>query len=236
LTRYPVKDDESVKLLLLRVVRRFIELGSNVNAKNNAGETILHSACVMDNPEVVKLLISSGANPMEPNFEGEPCVYTAVRAGNIQIVKLLLDFGIDAHMTANGKSPIDIARQLNDTELVRLLSGETAELSKKQTRTKYKKSVLHSYNEFMEEGESRVSMKFSLSDLEQLKGPSSPRSTTLPGQAIHKSRTAPQIEIGTRKDPHWRATEKKAATPNVRTKISLGSSREVTIKNIKTIN
>lgn len=66
LVRHPIEKNR--KDLLLRVIRKLIQLGCNVNAKNDAGETCIHSACVLDNPEVVKLLIACGANAKEPNL------------------------------------------------------------------------------------------------------------------------------------------------------------------------
>ena len=67
LVRNSTKDDHTNQLLLNNC-KKLIVLNCDVNSKNNVGETCLHSACVLDNSEVVKLLISSSASISETNW------------------------------------------------------------------------------------------------------------------------------------------------------------------------
>lgn len=124
LVRVPIKDNEDNQLLL-RTCKKLILLSCDVNSKNNVGETCLHSACVLDNPEVVKLLLDSGAMVSETNCEGESCLFTAVRASNKNVVKVLLENGASCDTSSVcGKSPLDIARQKRDASLIELLTGK----------------------------------------------------------------------------------------------------------------
>lgn len=120
--------------------------------------------------------------------DGETCVYTAVRAGNIHVVKALMDYGVDISSSVNGKTPLDIARQLNDEPLVRLLSGlflclfshifishtifilylgEDVEITEKAERKKYQKSTPQR-DLFWSDDSNRVSMQFCVDDLNEL--------------------------------------------------------------------
>lgn len=68
LVRYPTDNSEETQELLLQVIQKLIHHNANVNAKNNSGETCLHSACVLDTPSVVKLLLASSASATEKNL------------------------------------------------------------------------------------------------------------------------------------------------------------------------
>ena len=57
------------------------------------------------------------------NSQGEPCIFVAVKAGNNSVVEALINFGVDPLATANGKSTMDLARELKNESLIQLLSG-----------------------------------------------------------------------------------------------------------------
>jgi Ca2+-binding EF-hand superfamily protein len=60
-----------------------------IDARDDAGNTSLHSAARDNDVEAVKSLLEAGANAAAANKIGEAPIHTAARAGNLRMVKLL---------------------------------------------------------------------------------------------------------------------------------------------------
>ena len=76
-------------------------------------------------PEIVRLLIAHGS-PVDGR--GSPAGHTPLHEaafnGDLALVRLLLDSGADRSVrTAEGDTPLDIARKHNRAEVVRVLGG-----------------------------------------------------------------------------------------------------------------
>jgi ankyrin repeat protein len=73
-------------------VRRLLEMGADVNARNDAGATALMWA--VDDLEITTLLLERGADPNVRSVDGRtPLAVAAGRAGASDVVKALLDHG-----------------------------------------------------------------------------------------------------------------------------------------------
>ncbi len=61
---------DSIKQNNLAEVQKLLAKGENVNAANEQGNTPLHYAVALDNPEIVKVLLAKGANLRAKNDKG----------------------------------------------------------------------------------------------------------------------------------------------------------------------
>lgn len=77
----------------LEVIRRLIEAGADVNARNNDGWTALMKAATVGNIEVVKLLLKAGADINAKNIRGDKALSCAKKAGHQKIIQLLRGAG-----------------------------------------------------------------------------------------------------------------------------------------------
>ncbi|KAJ9634602.1 hypothetical protein H2199_008885 [Coniosporium tulheliwenetii] len=86
----------------LPICRRLIELGANVNARNEGLNTALHGASLSGHKKIVELLLDHGA---DVNAQDE-WLYTALHyaslSGHKKIVKLLLDHGANVNAQDEG--------------------------------------------------------------------------------------------------------------------------------------
>ncbi|KZC13413.1 PREDICTED: BRCA1-associated RING domain protein 1-like [Dufourea novaeangliae] len=65
----------------------------NINKINTKGETILHSACLKNKIDYVKLLLAAGANPNTKDNAGWTPLQEVVSSGFVNLCKLLLENG-----------------------------------------------------------------------------------------------------------------------------------------------
>jgi ankyrin repeat protein len=87
--------------------------GSNVNARNDRGETPLSLAVGVGFVEGVDMLLSGGARVNDPGADGETPLIAAVHQRNIQLVRTLIKAGGDPTRADNsGRTARDYA-QLN---------------------------------------------------------------------------------------------------------------------------
>jgi ankyrin repeat protein len=113
-------------------IRRLIERGANLRAKDKWGYTPLHRAVERDYKELAKLLIGSGADVMAKNKDGETPLHRAVRWANIEVAKFLIDSGADVN--AKGyldRTPLFWAVDGYYTEIAKLLIDSGADVNAK---------------------------------------------------------------------------------------------------------
>ena len=106
------------------VIKAFIDAGTDVNAKNEFGNTVLHEAASFnENPEVIRLLINAGADINAQNNEYEsPLITACMNNKNPEIVKTLLDYGADVNIKNKyGQTCFEVAYSHKSTMLKPLL-------------------------------------------------------------------------------------------------------------------
>jgi ankyrin repeat protein len=105
----------------IRMVRFFLEIGADVNAKNKDGKTALMLASDKGNLEAVKLLLDKGAEVNAKNKDGKTALLVA---SNLEVAKLLLDKGGDVNVKdKNGATALREASWRSDNEMVNLLKA-----------------------------------------------------------------------------------------------------------------
>lgn len=107
------------------ILRSLIGHGAQVNGNAKASAPIILAAG-QGNEEVVKLLLDAGADANAVNAaNGFTPLHRAIASGP-SMVKLLLDAGAEpGAVNRAGMTPLDLAREANQQELVELLSAES---------------------------------------------------------------------------------------------------------------
>lgn len=102
---------------------------TQLNVKNNHGESLLMLVCLKGNLKLAQLLVERQADINHPGWT--PLHYAAT-SGNAKIIKLLLDESayIDAE-SPNGTTPLMMAARYGTTEAVKLLIDEGADIQVK---------------------------------------------------------------------------------------------------------
>jgi ankyrin repeat protein len=96
-----------------------------VNIRDSNGSTPLHRAVVSGNPRLIRLLVAAGADVNAPDRRGYTPLHGAVCNHNRAAVELILSQGGRADLkTKSGQSAGDLALEVNDDELARLLGKE----------------------------------------------------------------------------------------------------------------
>lgn len=92
---------EAVKTGNLIRLKEIINLGVNINNKDQNGNTILFLASLYGQKEVVELLINIGANVNERDNNGRTPLMYAAYNGHTSVIELLLQSGADVYQTDN---------------------------------------------------------------------------------------------------------------------------------------
>jgi len=167
------------------LVKYLVSKGADVNAKDDSGETPLHNAARFCNVEVAKYLISKKADVNAKDKEGETPLhyvtknavpdsvkarileeadketrqrFTAMVNGNTAIAKALVAKGADVYAGDRwGKTPLDLAEERENQELVQYFSkqkpknsSQTPSAEEKEIRdcfARYKAAILNQQGE-----------------------------------------------------------------------------------------
>ena len=104
----------------IEAVNQHLEVGADVNARENNKWTPLHYAAYYGHKVVAELLITEGADVNAKSDDGWTPLHDATSIGHKEIVELLLAKGANVNAKNNyGNTPLDLA------------SGETADLLRK---------------------------------------------------------------------------------------------------------
>ncbi|MFB0553824.1 MAG: ankyrin repeat domain-containing protein [Phycisphaerae bacterium] len=106
---------------LLEKLKELIGKGSNVNAKNNAGETALDIAIQEYRQDIAKLLVDKGA---------DVSIHTAAFIGDINKVKTFVEDGSSADKAdASGQTPLHYATAGNHKAIAEILVSHGADVN-----------------------------------------------------------------------------------------------------------
>uniref|UniRef100_A0A1B6CRZ2 Uncharacterized protein n=1 Tax=Clastoptera arizonana TaxID=38151 RepID=A0A1B6CRZ2_9HEMI len=117
-----------------KIVKKLIEFGANLNAKDIAGFTPLHDAIINKNINISKYLLDQGADPMvkEDDYGFYPFHY-ACRMNNLKFIQLLLkkmleikDFSINT-VGFDGRSPLMLSISSKNIKIIQLLLDHGAD-------------------------------------------------------------------------------------------------------------
>jgi ankyrin repeat protein len=100
--------------------------GAAVDAQDNNGHTALHFAVQENNPEIVLALLSHGACVDAKDIHGNTPLWRAAFNAHedYRLVKILVSHGADPNLRNNsGYSPLDLASQFGDEQLLTVLKG-----------------------------------------------------------------------------------------------------------------
>ena len=91
-------------------LRRLLDRGVNVNARDRYERTPLHLVAEYGHTETVRLLLDRGADPNKRDVFGYTPLHSAAEGGRFETVRLLLDRGADPDaLDEDGLTPRDIA-------------------------------------------------------------------------------------------------------------------------------
>tara|TARA_Y100001934_G_scaffold258334_1_gene328423 strand:- start:204 stop:644 length:441 start_codon:yes stop_codon:yes gene_type:complete len=100
-----------------------------LNITQGMGCTILHTAVIANDVDVVKALIKRKVDidkrTQSIKSEGLTALHLAVLDRNIEIVRLLLLAGADKYIKYNGLSSVDLAKSSSNKDLMDLIENET---------------------------------------------------------------------------------------------------------------
>ncbi|MDX6917661.1 ankyrin repeat domain-containing protein [Pectobacterium carotovorum] len=106
------------------VVNKLIELGIDVNHQDDKGQTPLHYTAQHKMKDVAEIILMNKGDVLVTDKFGNQALWTAVfnARGDYDIVSLLLKYNsLPEHKNNSGRSPLDFARQIKDTDLISIL-------------------------------------------------------------------------------------------------------------------
>ena len=116
----------------IEAVKQHIAAGADVNAKVKFGWAPLHIATMFGHKETAELLISSGADlNAKDNNDGWIPLHYAAQKGHKEIAELLIANGVDVNAKKNnGRTPLDRAIWINETEIADLIRKHGGKIDK----------------------------------------------------------------------------------------------------------
>ena len=125
----------------LNRVRMFLNSGTNVNARNNSGQTALHWAAMMERLAVVRELLDRGANVNARNNNGQTALHLAAYYGHLAVVRELLDRGANVNARGSGQTALHWAASFGHLPVVRLLLDRGANTNRVLNRRNIRANI-----------------------------------------------------------------------------------------------
>jgi ankyrin repeat protein len=119
----------AIERALTRQVQAHIHWGSDVNAKSDEGEPLLHLAVRKADEPICRILLDADADPNAQDRDGVTPLERAVQQGSTPIVQLLLGAGVDPDAASTPeRSPLRVAKDLGLDRIAALIAdaGGTA--------------------------------------------------------------------------------------------------------------
>lgn len=112
----------------LEIAKLLVAKGANVRAENAYGQKpidLTHYGKDNGYKGVMELLLDKGGGKVnDTDKDGYTLLRCAVIIGNLEVIKFLIDKGANIHAKDNkGRTPLDLARERGNTEVVSMLSG-----------------------------------------------------------------------------------------------------------------
>ena len=108
----------------LNGVRNALDLGSDVNAVGENGDTPLHAAVIDRDYNIIYFLIKRGADVNAVNRNGDTPLHYALLENDITGVRLLLENGADVNaVNRNGDTPRGIAKRYGYKTIINIFKG-----------------------------------------------------------------------------------------------------------------
>ncbi|MBA3237255.1 MAG: ankyrin repeat domain-containing protein [Parachlamydiaceae bacterium] len=113
-----------------------IDIGANINLKDEKGKTLLHTFTTMKNGlEKVKLLINFGVDVNIKDDNGETALYIAILLKKISEIKLLIAANADVNVkNLKDSTPLHEATYGGNLEIVKLLFAAGADVNAKDSK------------------------------------------------------------------------------------------------------
>lgn len=119
------------------MVKKLIQLKSEIDAKNFSGETALMLACRKGNPKIVQLLLTAKANPLLKDGQGKAPIIHAVETGSTEVIRPLLESGAKLDAKYLGSTPLMISCLIGNLDMVKILIDCGANPAEKDTKGKH---------------------------------------------------------------------------------------------------
>jgi ankyrin repeat protein len=111
----------------LDLLKRFVAMGDDINAKADNGESLLHVACKFGYAATVRYLCEHGAVLDWQDNNGNTALHVAAEVGHKEIYRILLNRGASVNVQdKNGKTPLILATEKGGVEIVRELQTAKA--------------------------------------------------------------------------------------------------------------
>lgn len=115
-------------------VRRLVQGGFDVNARQADGATALHWAAYHGDEDLAEVLLDAGANVTTANRNGATALWLAANRGDADVIEVLLDGGADANEELPlGRRPLMLAARSGVVEAVQVLLDHGADVNAKES-------------------------------------------------------------------------------------------------------
>ncbi|QQO08548.1 ankyrin repeat domain-containing protein [Breznakiella homolactica] len=111
----------------LRLISQILDYKAAVNARNQAGDTALHTAIVLNEAEIGELLISRGADIFAVNTEGHSPLYLGLTGGD-PVRSWMLNPTVIAARDGLGNGPLHYAAQWKMDKVIPELAARGADI------------------------------------------------------------------------------------------------------------
>jgi ankyrin repeat protein len=106
------------------LLEQFIHSDSDVNEKDDSGQSALHMAADTGSIKCVQILLEAGADPNASDNDGISVLEAAVIGGSIEVVTILVNAGADPdHQDVDGDTPRSCAEDDDNEDMKMLLRG-----------------------------------------------------------------------------------------------------------------
>jgi ankyrin repeat protein len=113
------------------VARLLIELGADIEKVENITDypcPALTLAVKYGHPKIVKLLIEKGVDINKLDYAGSTALVHAIYNNSPELVQILIDNGADINKKSGEFSPIEIAKYMNNKEIIDILKNAQSDL------------------------------------------------------------------------------------------------------------
>ena len=124
-------------------MKLLLEKGAEIEAKDNDGNTPLHSASIREHLEVVKLLLEKGADVNAKSNAGQTPLHSASMDEYTEVMKLLLERGSDVNAKDHdGRTPLHEASRHGHPEAMKLFLEKGVDVNAKDNDGKTAKDLV----------------------------------------------------------------------------------------------